>query len=64
MITRTPNGGIAITRTKDTVTATATQNKIAGGWDFVAKDDWGRVIAADSVPNYGAVLRAFKVVGL
>jgi hypothetical protein len=64
MLARTLDGEITITRTKDTVTATATQNKIAGGWDFVAMDDWGRIISADSVPNYSAVLAAFKVIGL
>jgi hypothetical protein len=63
-ITRTLDGGIAVTRTQGTVTATATQNKTAGGWDFVVVDDWGQLIAADSLPNYGAVLTAFKIVGL
>lgn len=61
---RTLDGEITVTRTKDTHTAVATQNKIAGGWDFVATDDWGRIISADTLPSYNAVLRAFSILGM
>lgn len=64
MLTRTLDGEVVLTRTAGTTTAVATQNKIAGGWDFVVTDDWGRIICADSLKNLSAVYRAFKLVGV
>lgn len=54
--------GHVVTRTKDDITVTATFTE--GGWDLLAVDGCGRIVAADTLRNYGAVRRAFQILGV
>lgn len=67
-VSRNANGQVTITRhgvTASDIPFTATATRIApDAWDFLAVDAMGRYVAADVVRSYGAVLKAFEIVGL
>lgn len=67
-VSRNANGQVTITRhgvTASDIPFTATATRIApDAWDFLAVDAMGRYVAGDVVRSYGAVLKAFEIVGL
>lgn len=67
-VSRNSEGQVTITRqgvTDSDIPFTATATRIApDAWNFVAVDAMGRYVAADVVRSYGAVLKAFEIIGL